>query len=137
MSEILSSLRSLMASHSPPLDALVVPSEDYHQSEYVSARDKRREFVSGFTGSAGMRSVVASCKLIAITQLVHHGMLFVPIGYTFGAGMFKMDSIRGGSPYGAGVFAGDGSREATETELALAEHQGNYMATIVKRLGQP
>lgn len=23
------------------------------QSEYVSARDKRREFVSGFTGSAG------------------------------------------------------------------------------------
>ncbi|KAJ4917481.1 Flavoprotein-like domain protein [Raphanus sativus] len=38
-----------------------------------------------------------------------------------GAGVFKMDSIRGGSPYGAGVFAGDWSREATETELALAE----------------
>ncbi|CAI0420163.1 unnamed protein product [Linum tenue] len=54
MAEILSSLRSLMAAHSPPLDALVVPSEDYHQSEYVSARDTRREFVSGFTGSAGL-----------------------------------------------------------------------------------
>ncbi|XVF59579.1 hypothetical protein PTKIN_Ptkin07bG0287200 [Pterospermum kingtungense] len=54
MAETLASLRSLMASHSPPLDALVVPSEDYHQSEYVSARDKRREFVSGFTGSAGL-----------------------------------------------------------------------------------
>ena len=27
----LASLRSLMASHSPPLHALVVPSEDYHQ----------------------------------------------------------------------------------------------------------
>lgn len=47
--------------------------------------------------------------------------------------MFKMDSIRGGSPYGAGVYSGDGSREPTETELALAEHQGKYMATIVKR----
>ncbi|KAI4314878.1 hypothetical protein L6164_027743 [Bauhinia variegata] len=70
----------------------------------------------------------------AITQLAHHGMLFVPIGYTFGAGMFKMDSIRGGSPYGAGVFAGDGSREPSETELALAEHQGKYMAAVVKRL---
>lgn len=46
-----------MASHSPPLDALVVPSEDYHQSEYVSARDKRRAFVSGFTGSAGLALV--------------------------------------------------------------------------------
>lgn len=48
-----------------------------------------------------------------------------------------MDSIRGGSPYGAGVFAGDGMREPSETELALAEHQGKYMATIVKRLAQP
>ncbi|XP_059282756.1 probable NAD(P)H dehydrogenase (quinone) FQR1-like 2 [Lycium ferocissimum] len=70
----------------------------------------------------------------AITQLAHHGMLFVPIGYTFGAGMFDMDSVRGGSPYGAGVFAGDGSRKATETELALAEHQGKYMAAVVKKL---
>ncbi|KAJ6774503.1 FLAVODOXIN-RELATED PROTEIN WRBA-RELATED [Salix purpurea] len=72
----------------------------------------------------------------AITQLTHHGMLFVPVGYTFGAGMFKMDTVRGGSPYGAGVYAGDGSREADETELALAEHQGKYMATVVKRLAQ-
>lgn len=61
-------------------------------------------------------------------------MLFVPVGYTFGAGMFKMDSIRGGSPYGAGVFAGDGTRLPNETELALAEHQGKYMAAVVKRL---
>ncbi|KAJ0252297.1 NAD(P)H dehydrogenase [Hirschfeldia incana] len=90
-------------------------------------------FVSTGTQGGGQETTAWT----AITQLVHHGMLFVPIGYTFGAGMFEMDSIRGGSPYGAGVFAGDGSREATETELALAEHQGNYMATIVKRLAQP
>ncbi|MBA0833861.1 hypothetical protein Goarm_006278, partial [Gossypium armourianum] len=52
-----------MASQSPPLDALLVPSEDYHQSEYVSARDKRREFVSGFTGSAGYGPTAdISCK---------------------------------------------------------------------------
>lgn len=48
--------------------------------------------------------------------------------------MFDMDSIRGGSPYGAGVFAGDGSRKATETELAVAEYQGKYMAAVVKKL---
>ncbi|XP_009102313.2 probable NAD(P)H dehydrogenase (quinone) FQR1-like 2 [Brassica rapa] len=84
-----------------------------------------------------LKGEIFSCQWTAITQLLHHGMLFVPIGYTFGAGMFKMDSVRGGSPYGAGVFAGDGSREATEIELALAEHQGNYMASIVKRLAQP
>ncbi|XP_043713036.1 aminopeptidase P1 isoform X2 [Telopea speciosissima] len=60
MEDPLDALRSLMASHSPPLDALVVPSEDYHQSEYVSARDKRREFVSGFTGSAGLALITTN-----------------------------------------------------------------------------
>uniref|UniRef100_A0A2N9EFK7 Xaa-Pro aminopeptidase n=1 Tax=Fagus sylvatica TaxID=28930 RepID=A0A2N9EFK7_FAGSY len=64
MEDTLSALRSLMASHSPPLDALVVPSEDYHQSEYVSARDKRREFVSGFTGSAGLALVTMNKALL-------------------------------------------------------------------------
>ncbi|PSS36454.1 NAD(P)H dehydrogenaseFQR1-like [Actinidia chinensis var. chinensis] len=89
-------------------------------------------FVSTGTQGGGQETTAWS----AITQLAHHGMLFVPIGYTFGAGMFKMDSIRGGSPYGAGVFAGDGTREPTDTELALAEHQGKYMAAVVKRLAQ-
>lgn len=88
-------------------------------------------FVSTGTQGGGQETTAWT----AITQLAHHGMLFVPIGYTFGAGMFKMDDIRGGSPYGAGVFAGDGTREPSELELALAEHQGNYMASIVKRLG--
>lgn len=53
-----------MASHSPPLHALVVPSEDYHQSEYVSARDQRRQFVSGFTGSAGLALVTMNEALL-------------------------------------------------------------------------
>ncbi|KAF5951624.1 hypothetical protein HYC85_009568 [Camellia sinensis] len=86
-------------------------------------------FVSTGTQGGGQETTIWT----AITQLAHHGMLYVPIGYTFGAGMFKMDSIRGGSPYGAGVFSGDGTREPSETELALAEHQGKYMAMIVKR----
>lgn len=64
-------------------------------------------------------------------------MIYVPIGYTFGAGMFDMDSLQGGSPYGAGVFSGDGSRKPSETELALAEHQGKYMATVIKRFAHP
>lgn len=89
-------------------------------------------FVSTGTQGGGQETTAWT----AITQLVHHGMLYVPIGYTFGAGMFEMDSIRGGSPYGAGTYAGDGSRQATEAELALAEYQGRYMANIVKKLGQ-
>lgn len=72
----------------------------------------------------------------AITQLVHHGMIYVPIGYTFGDGMHQLDEIRGGSPYGAGVVSADGSRPPSKTELALAEHHGKYMASIVKRMVQ-
>ncbi|MFS8016511.1 putative xaa-Pro aminopeptidase [Helianthus anomalus] len=64
MADTVAALRSLMASHTPPLDALVVPSEDYHQSEYVSARDKRRAFVSGFTGSAGLALVTKNEALL-------------------------------------------------------------------------
>lgn len=87
-------------------------------------------FVSTGTQGGGQETTAWT----AITQLAHHGMLFVPIGYTFGAGMFKMDEIRGGSPYGAGVYAGDGTRQPSSVELALAEHQGKYMAAVVNRL---
>ncbi|XWS54633.1 hypothetical protein CRYUN_Cryun10bG0105400 [Craigia yunnanensis] len=90
-------------------------------------------FVSTGTQGGGQEATAWT----AITQLAHHGMLYVPIGYTFGAGMFKMDSIRGGSPYGAGVYSGDGTRVPSETELALAEHQGKYMAAMVKRFAPP
>ncbi|MCO5609592.1 hypothetical protein L7F22_063822 [Adiantum nelumboides] len=87
-------------------------------------------FVSTGTQGGGQETTAWT----AITQLAHHGMLFVPVGYTFGAGMFKLDEIRGGSPYGSGTYAGDGTRLPTDTELALAEHQGKYTAGVVQRL---
>ncbi|KAH1072839.1 hypothetical protein J1N35_025167 [Gossypium stocksii] len=75
-------------------------------------------------------------NFLTLFPLVHHGLLFVPIGYTFGDDMSKIDFIHGGSPYGAGVYAGDGTREPIEIELALAEHQGKYVAGVAKRLSQ-
>lgn len=96
----------------------------------------RYYYVTSNSNMINLCNFYCKCSWTAITQLVHHGMLYVPIGYTFGAGMFEMDSIRGGTPYGAGTYAGDGSRQATEAELALAEYQGRYMANIVKKLGQ-
>lgn len=63
-------------------------------------------------------------------------MIFVPIGYTFGGGMFEMGEVKGGSPYGAGTFAGDGSRQPSELELGQAFHQGKHIAAIAKKLKQ-
>ncbi|KAD3640783.1 hypothetical protein E3N88_30006 [Mikania micrantha] len=109
------------------LKILIVFYSMYGHVEKLARRVKK-----GVDGVDGVEAVFWT----AITQLAHHGMLFVPIGYTFGANMFKMDSVRGGTPYGAGVFAGDGTRDPSETELALAEHQGKYMAGVVKKLAQ-
>ncbi|KAL5976128.1 hypothetical protein ACLOJK_020458 [Asimina triloba] len=83
------------------------------------------------TGSQGGGQ--ETTPLTAITQLTHHGMIFVPIGYTFGAGMFEMEKVKGGSPYGAGTFAGDGARQPSELELGQAFHQGKYFAGIAKK----
>lgn len=49
--KILSDLRALM--RQLPVDAYIIPSDDRHQSEYISPADERRSFVSGFDGSAG------------------------------------------------------------------------------------
>lgn len=49
--EKLSRLRAVLAARG--VSAYVVPSSDAHNSEYVADRDKRRAYISGFTGSAG------------------------------------------------------------------------------------
>ncbi|VFQ61609.1 unnamed protein product [Cuscuta campestris] len=72
--------------------------------------------------------------LTAVTQLAHHGMIFVPLGYTFGKGMFEMDDVKGGSSYGAGTYAADGSRQPTKLELQQAFYQGKYIAEITRKL---
>ncbi|KZV72786.1 Creatinase/aminopeptidase [Peniophora sp. CONT] len=54
----LSKIRELMEKEK--LDYYIVPSEDAHQSEYVAESDKRREWLSGFTGSAGVAIVSVS-----------------------------------------------------------------------------
>eukprot|EP00238_Polyblepharides_amylifera_P007280 CAMPEP_0196584342 /NCGR_PEP_ID=MMETSP1081-20130531/46711_1 /TAXON_ID=36882 /ORGANISM="Pyramimonas amylifera, Strain CCMP720" /LENGTH=612 /DNA_ID=CAMNT_0041905515 /DNA_START=110 /DNA_END=1945 /DNA_ORIENTATION=+ len=46
------------------LSAYVVPTDDPHQSEYVAACFKRREFISGFTGSAGTAVITATKALL-------------------------------------------------------------------------
>ena len=44
-------LRSLMKANK--IDAYIIPSSDYHQSEYVADFFRARTWISGFTGSAG------------------------------------------------------------------------------------
>jgi len=72
--------------------------------------------------------------LTFLTQLTHHGMVFVPLGYA-NPKQTDMSEIHGGSPYGCGTYAGpDGKRQPTEIELSMAETQGEKMASTTKAL---
>ncbi|XP_026292242.1 xaa-Pro aminopeptidase 1 [Frankliniella occidentalis] len=55
-SQLLEKLRALMKNTKyvqEPIHAYIVPSEDRHQSEYIAECDRRRAFITGFTGSSG------------------------------------------------------------------------------------
>jgi NAD(P)H dehydrogenase (quinone) len=72
--------------------------------------------------------------LTSLTNFIHHGMLYVPIGYSSPL-LGNMNEIHGGSAYGIGTFAGaDGSRQPSQLELQLAEHQGSHFTQTATAL---
>jgi NAD(P)H dehydrogenase (quinone) len=72
--------------------------------------------------------------LTSLTNFIHHGMLYVPTGYTNPL-QGNMDEIHGGSAYGAGTFSkADGSRQPSQLELQIAEHQGSHLTQIATAL---
>lgn len=88
-------------------------------------------FTSTGTQCGGQETTIFS----AITQLAHLGMIFVPVGYSQGEAMFGLNEVRGGSPWGAGTYAGtDGKRQPSELELSQAKHQGKHFAQIVLKM---
>ncbi len=62
VNEKIKALRDRMSRHN--IDIYIVPTCDFHGSEYVGDYFKTREFISGFTGSAG--TVVVTLKEAAL-----------------------------------------------------------------------
>ena len=84
-------------------------------------------------GQGGGQEVTA---LSIISTLVHHGIVFVPLGYshTF-AELSDLSEARGGSPWGAGTFAGPtGARQPSALELKIATAQGKAFYEIVNKV---
>lgn len=67
------------------------------------------------------------------TTLLHLGMVIVGAPYTETRQM-TMSEISGGSPYGATTIAGDGKRQPSENELAIARFQGKHVASIARAI---
>lgn len=86
-------------------------------------------FVSTGTLGGGQETTAIS----TLSTLVHHGMVYVPLGYSH-PGMADNSQVHGGSPWGAGTFAGgDGKREVTELELDIAKTQGKSFYNTIKK----
>ncbi|CDR45701.1 CYFA0S19e01992g1_1 [Cyberlindnera fabianii] len=79
-------------------------------------------FVSTGTPGGGQEVTV----LNSLSVLAHHGIIYVPLGYKNNfAELANLTEVHGGSPWGAGSFAGgDGSRQPSELELKVATIQG-------------
>lgn len=87
-------------------------------------------FFSTATQAGGQETTA----LTSLTTFVHHGMIYVPLGYVDPA-LFNMDEVHGGSPYGAGTLAGPtGARQPSALELGVAESHGKHFATITAAL---
>ncbi|VVT48517.1 uncharacterized protein SAPINGB_P001817 [Magnusiomyces paraingens] len=92
-------------------------------------------FVSSGTPGGGQEVTV----LNSLSTLAHHGIIFVPLGYknTFPE-VTSLDEVHGGSPWGAGTFAGaDGSRQPTKLELKIAFIQGKSFYETVSLVKFP
>jgi NAD(P)H dehydrogenase (quinone) len=70
-----------------------------------------------------------------MSTFAHHGLVYVPLGYkTVFAKLSNLSEVHGGSPWGAGTFAGaDGSRQPTELELSVATDQGKAFYETVSK----
>jgi NAD(P)H dehydrogenase (quinone) len=87
-------------------------------------------FTSTGTQHGGHETTITSTH----TTLLHLGMIIVGVPYSCQE-LTNMNEITGGSPYGAGTLAGgDGSRQPSENELAIARFQGRHVAEITARL---
>ncbi|MBL8178645.1 MAG: NAD(P)H:quinone oxidoreductase [Bryobacterales bacterium] len=87
-------------------------------------------FTSTATQHGGQETTLTSFH----TTLLHHGMVIAGVPYSESR-QTSMAEITGGSPYGATTIAGgDGARQPSENELAIAAFQGRHVAGIAKRL---
>jgi len=92
---------------------------------------------SVFTSTASQHGGQETTLTSFHTTLFHHGMVVVGIPY-IDQRLVEMDEISGGTPYGAStVTRGDGSRQPSANELALARFQGMHVADIARRLSRP
>ncbi|MBK1732403.1 NAD(P)H:quinone oxidoreductase [Thiococcus pfennigii] len=91
---------------------------------------------SVFTSTASQHGGQETTLTSFHTNLLHLGMVIVGVPYSCRE-LLTMDEISGGTPYGASTMAdGDGSRQPSANELAIARFQGRHVGQITHWLAR-
>ncbi|KAJ1324432.1 NAD(P)H dehydrogenase (quinone) [Microdochium nivale] len=88
-----------------------------------------------FVSTASLGGGQESTCIAAMSTLAHHGIIYVPFGYSKSyADLVDLTEVHGGSAWGAGTFAGpDGSRQPSEREIRIAKSQGKSFYEIAAK----
>ncbi len=86
------------------------------------------------TSAANQHGGLESTILGFVPFLMHQGMVYVGLPYSF-QGQMGHEEVKGGSPYGAStVTGGDGARMPSAKDLDGARFQGAHVAKIAAKL---
>jgi len=93
------------------------------------------KYAGVFISTAAHGGGQESTAIASMSTLAHHGFIYVPLGYkTVFAQLTDLSQVHGGSPWGAGSFAGgDGSRQPSPLELEIAQAQGKAFYEAVAK----
>ena len=89
---------------------------------------------SAFTSTASLHGGQETTLTAMHVSFFHLGMVVVGLPYSYG-GLFDIENVNGGTPYGATTIAGgQGQRQPNENELGGARFQGRHVAEIARKL---
>ncbi|KAJ3781184.1 flavoprotein WrbA [Lentinula aff. detonsa] len=94
------------------------------------------KYVSVFFSTASLGGGQESTAMNAMSTFVHHGMIFVPFGYSQAfPQLTSLTEVRGGSAWGAGTVVGPtGERQPSALELEIASIQGKHFYQTVSKV---
>jgi len=93
------------------------------------------KYFGTFIATSGVGGGQEVTTISVLSTLVHHGLIYVPLGYKNITGRLSLEEVHGGSPWGAGTYAGArGVRQPSPLEIEIATIQGKSFWETVSRV---
>ncbi|KAF8911436.1 flavoprotein-like protein [Gymnopilus junonius] len=94
------------------------------------------KYAGFFVSTAGLGGGQEVTVLSSLSTLAHHGILYVPFGYSTAFALLTgVEEVHGGSPWGAGTVTNPtGSRQPSALELEVATIQGEAFYKTVSKV---